>query len=259
MPGQKRKLNSGFIYNIMITWTTWNQDRRAGNSLFSCIKKRRKISQQFNHWGQKSLKKISIILLPVSFFFSLGPWSSLETTPTLPSPVISLVSAHIYIYIYENQGPRLPELALFYCAHTSLCISRHHWAFPYFFVDGANPRPWKAARAWCSWPLLPVLWKGFFWTDWLSWVHSWDKTGCLCSGKVSELITRAKRWTGCRRVAQQTGWGSGSPQGGCSDLKLASCGVCCMWACLLTEHSKNHGFKRREKEEEEKTSFEARI
>ena len=66
---QKWKLSSGFTHNIMITSTTWDQHRRAGNSSFSYVKRKTKWNQWFSHWGQKGLRKTPILLLPLSFFY----------------------------------------------------------------------------------------------------------------------------------------------------------------------------------------------
>lgn len=161
--GQKWNLDSGFTRSIMITWTTWDKCRRAGNSSFSYILMKTKQSQQFNHWGQKGLRKIPI--LPLSFSLQ-GPGKQFKKTlnfslkMVIPLPFLINVYVYIFISVYthaRNQTPNLPELHLFFCqAHTSLCINRNHWAFLPFFINSTKPHPWKAARAQCSQPVLYV-------------------------------------------------------------------------------------------------------
>lgn len=118
--GQKWNLDSDFTHSIMITWTTWDKRRRAGNSSFSYIQMKTKQSQQFNHWGQKGLRKIPILSLPLRFLYkALG--SSLKRPSTSPSKwsflfLFSLTYTYIFISVYthtRNQAPNPPELHLF--------------------------------------------------------------------------------------------------------------------------------------------------
>lgn len=84
-----------------------------------------KQSQQFNHWGQKGLRKIPILSLPLRFLYkALG--SSLKRPSTSPSKwsflfLFSLTYTYIFISVYthtHNQAPNPPELHLFFAEHT---------------------------------------------------------------------------------------------------------------------------------------------
>lgn len=100
--GQKWKLNSSFTCNTAITWTAWDQHRRAGIHCLPTLKRKQNRTSNSTTEVKKVWGK-HLFSHSRSTFFLLGPVEQLENNSNLPSSkrsFLCLFSLKLYINIY---------------------------------------------------------------------------------------------------------------------------------------------------------------